>query len=324
MRSVRPPRSPSPAARSRCPQESHRDRVHPHRNRPHLVGSAHCVDPTAGLVLARLGRSAVDRGASGAWRSTPSLRARPAVAALGVGEQRGLRRRALPRLRGRAHHVRRRSPLRRRPGPPARGRLRRAPGDRVAIAMRNYPEWVVAFWAATCAGAVVVPLNAWWTGPELAYGLTDSGSVVLVRRRRAGRADRAAPGETPVRARSSRAPERRLPDGGLAPPTPSATATTPPPLPPSRDRPRRRRHDHVHLGHDGPAEGRRRHPSQHHGLPDEHPLSGGDGAAAAAAARRRARPRRAAADHAAHLPLFHVGGLHTFLLPYTAAGARSC
>ena len=40
-------------------------------------------------------------------------------------------------------------------------------GDRVAIAMRNFPEWLVAFWAAAVAGAVVVPLNAWWTGPEL-------------------------------------------------------------------------------------------------------------------------------------------------------------
>jgi long-chain acyl-CoA synthetase len=44
-------------------------------------------------------------------------------------------------------------------------------GDRVAIAMRNFPEWPVAFWAAAVAGAVVVPLNAWWTGDELAYGL---------------------------------------------------------------------------------------------------------------------------------------------------------
>jgi long-chain acyl-CoA synthetase len=52
-------------------------------------------------------------------------------------------------------------------------------GDRVAIAMRNFPEWSVAFWAATAAGAVVVPLNAWWTGHELVYGLQDSGSTVL-------------------------------------------------------------------------------------------------------------------------------------------------
>jgi len=52
-------------------------------------------------------------------------------------------------------------------------------GDRVAIAMRNFPEWSVAFWAAAALGAVIVPLNAWWTGPELEYGLEDSGSVVL-------------------------------------------------------------------------------------------------------------------------------------------------
>jgi long-chain acyl-CoA synthetase len=52
-------------------------------------------------------------------------------------------------------------------------------GDRVAIAMRNLPEWVMAFWASIAAGAVVVPLNAWWTGPELAYGLADSGTTLV-------------------------------------------------------------------------------------------------------------------------------------------------
>jgi long-chain acyl-CoA synthetase len=52
-------------------------------------------------------------------------------------------------------------------------------GDRVAIAMRNLPEWVIAFWAVTCSGAIVVPLNAWWKGGELAYGLIDSGSRVV-------------------------------------------------------------------------------------------------------------------------------------------------
>lgn len=52
-------------------------------------------------------------------------------------------------------------------------------GDRVTIAMRNFPEWVVAFWAAAAAGAVVVPLNAWWTGEEFAYGLEDSETKVV-------------------------------------------------------------------------------------------------------------------------------------------------
>jgi long-chain acyl-CoA synthetase len=53
-------------------------------------------------------------------------------------------------------------------------------GDRVAVIMRNLPEWVVAFYAAAALGAVVTPLNAWWTGPELEYGLTDSGSKVAI------------------------------------------------------------------------------------------------------------------------------------------------
>lgn len=53
-------------------------------------------------------------------------------------------------------------------------------GDRVAIAMRNLPEWPIAFWAAACAGAVVVPLNAWWTRSELEYALVDSGARLVV------------------------------------------------------------------------------------------------------------------------------------------------
>ena len=53
-------------------------------------------------------------------------------------------------------------------------------GDRVALAMRNLPEWPVAFFAATTIGAICVPLNAWWTGPELAFGLANSGSKLLV------------------------------------------------------------------------------------------------------------------------------------------------
>jgi long-chain acyl-CoA synthetase len=53
-------------------------------------------------------------------------------------------------------------------------------GDRVAIVMRNLPEWPVAFYAGVSLGAIVTPLNAWWTGPELEYGLIDSGSKVAI------------------------------------------------------------------------------------------------------------------------------------------------
>ncbi len=51
-------------------------------------------------------------------------------------------------------------------------------GTRVAIIMRNLPEWAAAFYGAAILGAIVTPLNAWWTGPELEYGLVDSGADV--------------------------------------------------------------------------------------------------------------------------------------------------
>jgi len=61
-------------------------------------------------------------------------------------------------------------------------------GDRVAIAMRNLPEWPVAFFGCLLAGGVATLLNAWWTGPELEYGLVDSGAkVAIVDRERLGR-----------------------------------------------------------------------------------------------------------------------------------------
>jgi long-chain acyl-CoA synthetase len=54
------------------------------------------------------------------------------------------------------------------------------PGDRVAIGMRNYPEWVISFAAITSVGAISVSLNAWWTEDELHYALADCGATVLV------------------------------------------------------------------------------------------------------------------------------------------------
>jgi long-chain acyl-CoA synthetase len=51
-------------------------------------------------------------------------------------------------------------------------------GDRVGIAMRNFPEWVIAFQAITSIGAVAVAFNAWWTTDELEYGFQDSGAKV--------------------------------------------------------------------------------------------------------------------------------------------------
>ncbi len=53
-------------------------------------------------------------------------------------------------------------------------------GDRVAIAMRNYPEWVLAFTAITSIGAVAVAMNGHWQADELTYGLQDSGANVVL------------------------------------------------------------------------------------------------------------------------------------------------
>ncbi|MDP6377531.1 MAG: class I adenylate-forming enzyme family protein [Pseudomonadales bacterium] len=53
-------------------------------------------------------------------------------------------------------------------------------GERVAISMRNYPEWIIGFMASTSIGAVAVAMNALWTPDEMAYGLSDSGAKVLL------------------------------------------------------------------------------------------------------------------------------------------------
>ena len=54
------------------------------------------------------------------------------------------------------------------------------PGDRVALAMRNYPEWVFGYWATISIGAAVVGMNAWWTSEEMKFGLSDSKPKVLI------------------------------------------------------------------------------------------------------------------------------------------------
>ena len=53
-------------------------------------------------------------------------------------------------------------------------------GDRVAISMRNYPEWVLAFTAITSIGAVAVAMNAHWQSDEMGYALKHSSARVLL------------------------------------------------------------------------------------------------------------------------------------------------
>lgn len=52
-------------------------------------------------------------------------------------------------------------------------------GDRVAIAMRNRPEWIIAFLAAVQVGAIPVPVNSWSTTDELMYAIHDCEASVV-------------------------------------------------------------------------------------------------------------------------------------------------
>ena len=54
------------------------------------------------------------------------------------------------------------------------------PSDRVAIAMRNYPEWMIAYWACVSIGVTCVGMNAWWATPELAYAIEDATPKVII------------------------------------------------------------------------------------------------------------------------------------------------
>lgn len=54
------------------------------------------------------------------------------------------------------------------------------PGDRVAIAMRNYPEWMTSFAAITSIGAIAVAMNALWSIEEMEYALADCRATVLI------------------------------------------------------------------------------------------------------------------------------------------------
>jgi len=54
-----------------------------------------------------------------------------------------------------------------------------APGDRVALAMRNYPEWMAVFIGVTGIGAVVVPVNSWGQPAEIAYTVEDADARLV-------------------------------------------------------------------------------------------------------------------------------------------------
>jgi long-chain acyl-CoA synthetase len=200
-----------------------------------------------------------------------------------------------------------------------------AQGDRVALAMRNYPEWVVTFWATVSIGAVAVPLNAWWTGPELAYGLSDSGAKVLVAD--GERLERLAGhlGELElagvVGARADRLPPGAVAFDDLVGGADSDVGATVPEATIDPD-------DDVTILYTSGTTGRPKGAvGTHRNITNF--LMGGlyMGAVRAAAAAGVPSPR---ADGGAPpppstlltFPLFHVGGLQSHLIPYTAYGGK--
>ena len=188
-------------------------------------------------------------------------------------------------------------------------------GDRVAIATRNYPEWAVAYWATVAIGAVAVPLNAWWTGPELAYGLTDSGAVVLFADDE--RAERVVPylADTDVRAVVLVRSDRDVAD---AEPFALAIAGDAPPLPEVQIAP----DDDATIMYTSGTTGRPKGAVQTHRNFGAFLMNGVyRTVTAAAAAPPPATPPLPPATLLT-LPLFHVGGLQSFLLPFTASGGK--
>lgn len=72
-------------------------------------------------------------------------------------------------------------------------------GDRLAIAMRNCPDWLLAFAAGVQIGAVVVPVNSWGSAEELTFTLRNCGATVLAADLPRARLACAGASEVPIR-----------------------------------------------------------------------------------------------------------------------------
>ena len=130
-------------------------------------------------------------------------------------------------------------------------------GDRVAISMRNYPEWIMCFMAITSVGGIAVGLNALWQPEEMEYGLIDSGAKVLFadgqRLERLAACSDAVSVEA-IAARRGDGPRVRRP-GARRPAARRAARTDAA----GRRGADGRRDDPLHVGLDGASEGRGQH-----------------------------------------------------------------
>ena len=200
-------------------------------------------------------------------------------------------------------------------------------GDRVVIAMRNHPEWVLSYWAITATGAAAVAVNAWWTTPELEFALADSAPVVAIldgeRLERLAHLA-GAPGAPPfILARH----DGDLPAGACRWDDVVDAAGAPPALPPADIQPDDDACIFYTSGTTGPPKGARTtHRGSMHNLMNLGFLKVcGDAARARRLAERGLPPPTHDDDgHTSLLPvpLFHVTGCTCVLHPVTATGGR--
>ena len=200
-------------------------------------------------------------------------------------------------------------------------------GDRIAIAMRNLPEWSIAFWAGIALGCVVTPLNGWGTGDDLAYGISDSGSKVAVFD--AERLERLKPY---LEGLDVAVIAVRTPKGGLGPATPleeligpaSAYGSLPAdPAPDNGIQP----DDPATILYTSGTTGRPKGALGTHRNAISNLISVGFSAARAAVRRTGAPPPPPPAGglppaFLLPVPLFHVTGSHSVLIPAIAGGMK--
>ena len=180
---------------------------------------------------------------------------------------------------------------------------------RIAIVMRNEPDFVTLSAAAGLLGAVPVPVNWHWRGDELRHVVSDSGSrVVFAHSDLVPMVETVLPGDRAAGrgagARRDRRGLRRRADDGRHPLLEDWLAGH---ASPSRHEHGRAAEPHLHVGHDRSAKGVLRDPSTPEQLVDPGGRDAGrDGPAAGhahARDRRRCTTRRRTSRPCSRAPL---------------------
>lgn len=174
------------------------------------------------------------------------------------------------------------------------------PGDRVAIAAANSPEWVITLWATVSMGAIAVAFNAWWSPVELARATEHSTPRVVVADRK--RAAALAGAAVPVLSIEERVPGLIAAYRGAPLPHPDVAEDDPATI--------------IYTsGTSGVPKGAVHSHRSLIAVTDYHAL--GDAVAHEMGDPKTATDRR----HLLVLPLFHIAALHNLAVPKIAQGS---